>query len=95
MREMSEILTVVPWNAILLVIGFPVLLLIVNEILASCERQGLQAARTLRTFRNLVLPALALQLFAKLILELPQEDSFARVVETVFWVCLLYSLLSL
>ncbi|MBM4095744.1 MAG: mechanosensitive ion channel [Planctomycetes bacterium] len=95
MRESSEILALVPWNAILLVIGFPVLLLIVNEILASCERRGFQAARTLRTFRNLVLPALALQLFAKLILELPREDSFARVVETAFWVCLLYALLSL
>jgi small-conductance mechanosensitive channel len=83
------------WPAILLATGFPVATLILNECIAHCDRHSFPITRTLRVFRNLVAPALALELFARLVLELPPEATAARLIETVFWICLLYALLSL
>lgn len=83
------------WSAILLATGFPVATLILNEFIAHCDKRSYPITRTLRVFRNLVAPALALELFTRLILELPPEATAARLVETVFWVCLLYALLGL
>ena len=81
------------WPAIFLAVGFPVVLLFLNESIAACNRAGLVLARTLRSIRNLVAPALALLIFVRYIIELPQSNTFVRVVETGFWVLLLYALL--
>ena len=68
-------------------------LLILNESIAACNRAGLVLARTLRSIRNLVAPALALLIFVRYIIELPQSSALVRVIETGFWVLLLYALL--
>ena len=81
------------WPAIYLAVGFPVVLLILNESIAACNRAGLVLARTLRSIRNLVAPALALLIFVRYIIELPQSSALVRVIETGFWVLLLYALL--
>ena len=81
------------WPAIFLAVGFPVVLLILNESIAACNRAGLVLARTLRSIRNLVAPALALLIFVRYIIELPQSNTVVRVIETGFWVLLLYALL--
>ncbi|MEY5012339.1 MAG: hypothetical protein RLZ22_1231 [Verrucomicrobiota bacterium] len=81
------------WPAIILALGFPLVLLVLNESIAACNRSGLVLARTLRSIRNLVAPALALLIFVRHILELPQSNTIVRVIETGFWVLLLYALL--
>lgn len=81
------------WPAIFLAVGFPVVLLLLSESIAACTRAGWALGRTLRSVRNLVAPALALLLFVRCIIELPPSHTLVRVVETAFWVLLLYALL--
>ena len=81
------------WPAIALAIGFPVLLLILTEIINYCQRKSLPYERILRTLRTLVLPSLAFWIFLRFILELPESSSAVRVFESIFWLTLLYALL--
>lgn len=81
--------------AILLAAGFPLVLLILNEAISRCEAAGSPLARTLRTARNSLAPALALLIFVRHVLEWPQEGTTVRLVETAFWVILLYALLGI
>jgi small-conductance mechanosensitive channel len=83
------------WPAVLLAVGFPAVLLVLNEAIAACDRRGLALARSLRAFRTLVAPALALLIFVTAILEMPMESTAARVTETIFWVVFLYAILGL
>ena len=93
MNAMSDLTQLPLWQAIGLAIGFPLGLLILNELISSLERRSNPLAKNLRTIRNLVLPALALLLFVSWILNLPSESSTLRWIETVFWVALLFALL--
>lgn len=92
MNGLSDLTQLPLWQAIGLAIGFPVGLLILNELISSLERRSNPLAKNLRTLRNLVLPALALLLFVNWILDLPSESSLSRWIETVFWVALLFAL---
>jgi hypothetical protein len=83
------------WPAVLLAVGFPAVSLVLNEAIAACDRRGLALARSLRAFRTLVTPALALFIFVTAILEMPLESTTSRVTETIFWVVLLYAILGL
>lgn len=93
MNDLSDLTQLPLWQAIGLAIGFPLGLLILNELIRSLERRSNPLAKNLRTVRNLVLPALALLLFVSWILNLPSESSASRWIETVFWVALLFALL--
>lgn len=79
--------------AIILAAGFPLALLALNEAISRCQASGRPIARTLRTARNLLVPSLALLVFVRLVLEWPQQGTAVRLIETAFWVILLYSLL--
>ena len=59
------------WPAVGLALGFPLILLFLNELISSLERRGNPLARTLRTFRNFVVPALAVVVFIVYIVEAP------------------------
>jgi small-conductance mechanosensitive channel len=74
--------------------GFPIALLIFNELINSSEKRNISITPTLRTIRNLVLPTLVLTLFIRLVAELPREETWVRLVETAFWICLLMAVLS-
>lgn len=81
------------WPAIGLALGFPAVLLILNEAIAFCERRGQPIERTLRTVRSFVLPCLAVFIFSRYVLGMPEESTTVRVVQTIFLVVLLYALL--
>lgn len=83
------------WPAIGLMIGFPVLLLILTEIINYCQRKSLPYERILRTFRTLVLPSLVFLIFLRFVLELPESNTSVRIIESVFWLTLLYALLGI
>jgi len=85
-------LPVVP--AVILAIGFPLALLVVTELLNSSARRGKGLAPTLRVVRNLVLPALAAMVFVTDVWQVGPEQTASRVVRTVFWVTLLYAILT-
>jgi small-conductance mechanosensitive channel len=79
--------------AILLAVGFPLVLIALSEAISRCEAAGSPLARTLRTTRNSLAPALALFIFVRHIMEFPRQGTQVRLVETAFWLILLYVLL--
>lgn len=81
------------WPAVFLAVGFPVALLVLNEFIAVCRRRGFAVERTMRNLRNLVVPAAALLVFVRFVLELPKYSTTSRLVESAFWLLLLYTLL--
>ncbi|MEY4298802.1 MAG: hypothetical protein RIR25_38 [Verrucomicrobiota bacterium] len=81
------------WPAVILAVGFPLVLLLLNESIAMCHRRGFAVERTMRSLRNLVVPSCALLIFVRFVLEWPKESTASRLVESVFWVLLLYTLL--
>jgi len=81
------------WPAVCLAVGFPLLLLALNEFIAVSRRRGFAVERTLRNLRNSVVPAGALLVFVRLVLEWPKEATTTRLVESVFWIALLYTIL--
>ena len=81
------------WPAVFLAVGFPVALLVLNESIALCRRRGLPVERTMRNLRNLVVPAAALLIFTRFVLELPKDNTTARLIESAFWILLLYTVL--
>jgi len=81
------------WPAVYLSVGFPLVMLVLNELVNICDRRGLAIGRTLRTVRNLVVPSLAALLFARCVLELSDQATSMRVISTAFWVFLLYAVL--
>ncbi len=93
MTDFLKIDNPIIWPAIGLAIGFPVLLLILTEIINYCQRKSLPYERILRTLRTLVLPSLALLIFLRFILEIPESSTAVRIIESIFWLTLLYALL--
>lgn len=83
-----------PW-AIVLVIGFPLLTIVLGEVIHRLQRRGKPLAGTLRIVRNLVLPVLVFLLFMQHVLQLNLDDRLVKSVETLFWVCVLHAALSL
>lgn len=93
MSEFFEIPKSELWPAIWLALGFPLVLLVLNEVIGSCERSGNALLKTLRVLRNLVIPSMALWFLLGWVFKLPQEHLAVRLVESLFWVLLLYALL--
>ncbi len=77
------------WPAVALAVGFPLLLLVLNEAIAACQRRGFFLARTLRTVRSILAPAVALLIFVRSVVGLPPEALVARLAETLFWIAVL------
>ena len=75
-------------------VGFPLLLLLLTELINSGLRHHWRLTPTLRALRNLVVPALAVMLFVRNVWQLPADDIFVRLVQTSFWLCVLYAALS-
>jgi small-conductance mechanosensitive channel len=83
------------WPAVYLAIGFPVLLLVLNELIGLCVRKNWPIVKPLRTLRNFVAPSLAVLIFLRYILEQPSDSLWVRLAESVFWLMLLYTVLGI
>lgn len=81
--------------AIALAIGFPVVELILGEVIHALKQQGQPLASTLRIVRNLLIPTLVLLLFLTHILQLNPDGQIIKFVETLFWICTIHASLSL
>jgi len=88
----SETIPLVP--AAVLALGFPLLLLVLTELLHSGQRRHWILTPTLRSLRNLVVPALAAMFFVTDVWQLPSDNIYVRLVQTGFWLCVLYAALS-
>ena len=79
------------WPAMLLAIGFPVALLLLNESIAAGARKNWALTSTLRSLRTLVAPCLAIWMFLQHVLEMPHNNIYVQLIKTLFWISVLYS----
>jgi small-conductance mechanosensitive channel len=77
-----------------LILGFPLIMLILNELIVRLERRGNPFTDTFAILRNLVLPALALLILLTKVIGLEGQDNLIRFVETLFWILIIHASLS-
>ncbi|NEP85268.1 MAG: mechanosensitive ion channel, partial [Okeania sp. SIO3B3] len=77
-----------------LVLGLAVLVIVLGEIAERYRQIGNPLARGVLHVRHVVLPLLAIALLFRYI-ALPAGDGISRVIETVFWLGLIYTTLVL
>jgi len=85
---------IIPW-VLLLVIGFPLALLVLGELVVDLEARKNAIANPLRLLRNWVLPSAALFILLFQVLSLPKTSSPVRFAETLLWITIIYSALTL
>jgi small-conductance mechanosensitive channel len=78
-----------------LILGFPLLTILLGEVIHRLRRQDLAIAGTVRLVRDVLLPMLALLLFLQHLLLVDPSGQLFKTVETVFWVCVIHAALSL
>ncbi|NJK38193.1 MAG: mechanosensitive ion channel [Oscillatoriales cyanobacterium RM1_1_9] len=83
----------VKWAGVL-ILGFPLGILILNELIIRYRRQHRPIVEPLCILRNLVLPILAGLILLTQVLELSPESSGVRLVTTLLWVAGIYGALS-
>ena len=81
--------------AIIVGLGFPLLVVLLGEIIYHLQKSGRPLAATLQVVKNLVLPILMLMLLVKNVLKLDVNDNFPKFVATLFWISAIYASLSL
>lgn len=81
--------------AIALMVGFPLSVIVLGELIHRLQRSKNPLAFTLQTLRNLVLPILVFLLFARYIIKLSSENQLFKSVETLFWIGIIHAALSL
>jgi small-conductance mechanosensitive channel len=78
-----------------LTVGFPLLAIVLGELIHRLQRRGLAVASTLRLVRDVLLPMLVLLLFLEHLLGLDPATRLFKSLETIFWVCVIHAALSL
>ncbi len=81
--------------AIALIILFPLLTIVLGEIIHRLKQRGKPIAATLRLVRNLIVPVLVFLLFMQQVLGLGSDDRLIKTVQTLLWVCVIHAALSL
>ncbi|MGL5061909.1 MAG: cyclic nucleotide-binding domain-containing protein [Microcoleus sp.] len=81
--------------AVILGIRFPLLVIVIGEIIQQLQRRGNKLASTLQAVKNLVLPSGALMIFARDVFKLAPQGTPVRIIQTLFWVCVINAALSL
>ena len=78
-----------------LILGFPMIMVLVNELALKVERSAPEFFSVIQETRNIVLPTLALLVLLTQIIELNSERVGLRIVQTIFWISLIHVILSL
>lgn len=76
-------------------VGFPLLMLSLSEVIVRLQKRGKPLASTLLIVRNLVLPIFVLFIVLTKILGLETEQTSIRLIQTLLWVSLIHTALSL
>lgn len=82
------------WS-IALIIGFPLIVILLGEIIHSLQAKQQPLATTLQVVRNLILPVFAFLIFTQKILQLPSTDERVKSIQTLLWICIIHAALSL
>ncbi|MEG3841781.1 mechanosensitive ion channel family protein [Microcoleus sp. herbarium14] len=94
---MSNLIFSNDWQtwALMVGLGFPILVVLLGEVIYHLQRRGKPLAATLLVVKNLVLPILMLMVLIRNVLTLDVNGSFPKLVATLFWISAIYACLSL
>lgn len=95
---MNELLSHVPpqWVfGLALVILFPLVIMVLNELGFAMARANRPVAASVRFFRTWVIPPLTLALFLRWVVLLPHTSLVVRIVETLCWVTAIVGIIGL
>jgi small-conductance mechanosensitive channel len=81
--------------AVIVGLGFPLLVVLLGEVIYHLQRRGRPLAATLQVVKNLVLPVLMLMVLIRNVVRLDVDGNFAKLVATLFWISVIYASLSL
>ncbi|AFY93453.1 mechanosensitive ion channel family protein [Chamaesiphon minutus] len=81
--------------ALTLIVGFPLLIIGLGELIYRLQRQQQPLADTFQLIRNLLLPVLVFLLFLRHVLQLPASGQLVKSVETLLWLSAIHAALSL
>lgn len=81
--------------ALVLGLGFPLLTLILEEVIGQLKRRKHPFAATLQLVKNLVLPTFVLLIFVRDVFKLDQQGPLAKILATLFWLSVINIALSL
>jgi len=76
-------------------VGFPILMLVLNESIAYLQKQGRPLVNTLRIVRDLVLPLVVGFIVLTKVIGLDPEQTAIRLMQTALWISLIHAALSL
>ena len=71
---------------IALVIGTPILIILINEVIYILKKKENQLASPIRNIRNIIIPFTALIIFFTQIAEVGNDSSILKILETVTWI---------
>lgn len=77
------------WSLVSAII-FPLLMIILGEIILNLERQNNPIVNLLKILRNLIIPFSTLFIIQFQLLQLPQNNIFLKFTETFLWIILIY-----
>lgn len=94
--NLQEIFAELPWLpwGLGLILGFPLAVVLLSEILHRLEANGRAMAGPVRHLRNITLPLLAVQVFMQQLMGLADDDTAIKVMDTLVFTSLLIFLLS-
>ena len=72
--------------AVIVGLGFPLLVVLLGEVIYHLQRRGRPLAATLLVVKNLVLPVLMLMVLIRNVVRLNVDGNFAKLVATLFWI---------
>jgi small-conductance mechanosensitive channel len=92
----EESLAAYPWLvwSLGLIAGFPMAALLLSETLHRLEIRGHALAGSVRHLRNVTLPLLAILIFLKKMLDMPETETVCKLADTLLSVSVLFVLLS-
>jgi small-conductance mechanosensitive channel len=76
-------------------LGFPLIVLILGEIIHLLQKRGQPLYATVRIIKNLVLPILMFMIFSRYVVKLDPRGQWLKIIETLFWISVIHTSLSL
>lgn len=73
----------------LLIICIPLLIVAVNELIYSFGRKNPRLSPPLNTFKNIILPLIAISLVITQVLEFPRGSTLIKLLETFIWIVII------
>jgi len=80
---------------LLLILLIPLLILLLGEVLERLRRRGSRLLKPVSNFRNLLLPLVTIRLIMQFVLALDSSLLIVRLVETLLWLVMMYSILQM